>query len=236
MARVPPRGATIASPHRNKAEFKHVLCGLCPGHIFEGSVTDALYMKLATVIGRWFAETYRVEVSQTAGALLSTGRLLDECVQTLSGLETGIRSAADIEVTSRVATILALDPHIGSIDKAKEILVSFQSDAGRIAHACLVAAAELATQAGKPGRPKMEWYNDFTTLLLKIATEAGIKADLQKDRIDGARSGWLFDAAQAFETFLDPAMQSGTPEACFKRLERSKARLERTVRQNGSPG
>ena len=52
--------------------------------------------------------------------------------------------------------------------------------------------------------------------------------------ISGARGGWLLDAAQALETFLDPQMRSPSAEACGKRLERSKTRLKQKHRQNPS--
>jgi len=54
-----------------------------------------------------------------------------------------------------------------------------------------------------------------------------------KDRESCRRSGWLFDAAQAFEPFLHNYMRSPSPEACGKRLERGKKRF-RSTRQNPS--
>ena len=57
---------------------------------------------------------------------------------------------------------------------------------------------------GKSGRPQPDWYDEFTALLLEIAKTAGVEPRLSKDRISGARGGWLLDAAQALETFLDP--------------------------------
>jgi hypothetical protein len=71
-------------------------------------------------------------------------------------------------------------------------------------------------------------------LLLEVAHRAGVDPTLRKDRITQVRSGWLLDAALVFESFLYPGMQSGSPEACGKRLERSKATLRRNARQNRS--
>jgi len=77
----------------------------------------------------------------------------------------------------------------------------------------------------------LDWYDDFTALLLDIANMAGVKPTLRKDRSIGARSGWLFEAAQALESFLYPEMRSPSPEACGKRLERSQRRLRERERQ-----
>ena len=71
---------------------------------------------------------------------------------------------------------------------------------------------------------KLDWYDIFTALLLKLAKLAKIRPKTWKKRIEktGAR-GWLFDAAQKLEFLLYPPMRSDTPEACGKRLERAQA-------------
>src|SRR5258705_13695533 len=81
-------------------------------------------------------------------------------------------------------------------------------------------------------RPRLEWYDDFTALLVEIAAVAGVEPTLNKDRDSGAPYGWLLDAAQSLETFLDPQMRSPDEGFCFKRLERAQAVLERRHLQN----
>jgi hypothetical protein len=103
-----------------------------------------------------------------------------------------------------------------------------------LAHACLVVALDLKQSAGKSGRPLSEWYDEFTALLVELAETEGVEPRLSKGRISGARVGWLLDAAQALEAFLDPRMRSPSAEACGKRLERSKTRLKQKHRQNPS--
>jgi hypothetical protein len=87
---------------------------------------------------------------------------------------------------------------------------------------------------GESGRPQAEWHDEFAALLLEVAETAAVEPRLNKDRISGARVGWLLDAAQALEAFLHPQMRSLTAEACGKRLERSKTRLNQKHRQNPS--
>jgi hypothetical protein len=98
----------------------------------------------------------------------------------------------------------------------------------------MVAYADLNQKALNKGRAPLRWYDEFTALLLDIAKKAGVEPSLCKDRIRGTRTGWLFKAAQALEPFLDPFMRSPSPEACGKRLERSKRRLAKAHRQNPS--
>ena len=103
----------------------------------------------------------------------------------------------------------------------------FRHDATSLAHACLVAAHELDQEEGQRGRPRGIWYDNFTALLLEIAEAAHVQPSLGKDRVSGERVGWLMDAAEALETFLDPHMRSPSKEARSKRLERSVRTLRR---------
>jgi hypothetical protein len=126
-----------------------------------------------------------------------------------------------------------LDPEIGSRQQAEKLIGSFRGDAAKLAHCCLVGARDWKqTVVGKSGAPQQDWYDEFTVLLLKVAGTGGVEPRLSKDRISGSRGGWLLDAAQALETFLDPRMRSPSTEACGKRLERSKTRLRQKHRQN----
>jgi hypothetical protein len=129
------------------------------------------------------------------------------------------------------AEYLALDPTVGSHHKAEQLLSAFHQEAARVAHVCLVARADLPDSPGERGRSALDWYDDFTALLLDIAVTAGIEPALKKDRITRARSGWLFEAAQSLEPFLYREMRSPSPEACGKRLERSRTRLRERERQ-----
>jgi hypothetical protein len=128
--------------------------------------------------------------------------------------------------------ILALDPEVGSRQQADNPIASFQGDAAKLADACLVAARDLKRTVGKSGRPLPEWYDEFTALLLAVAETAGVEPRLGKNGISGAWVGWLLNAAQALEAFLDPQMRSPSAEACGKRLVRSKTRLRQKHRQN----
>ena len=128
--------------------------------------------------------------------------------------------------------LLALDPTIGSIDTAKTLVGNFHAQSAKLGHACLVAWADLAEEGGQKGRPALHWYDDFTSLLLDIAKKSGIKASIGRDRATRERTGWLFQAAQALEPFLDPWMRSQSAEACGKRLERSTRRLRDLKRKS----
>jgi hypothetical protein len=148
---------------------------------------------------------------------------LSEASWLLGGLETGIRSTLEIAVASQVTNLLSMDPTLGP-QSADELLRSFRVEADRIAHVCLVAAADLPQGPGERGRRAHKWFDAFTTLLLQIAKKAGLEPTLGKDRITGVRSGWLLDAALTFESFLDPLMRSPSSEACGKRLDRTLSR------------
>jgi hypothetical protein len=231
MTRLPTSGASVASPYRDEGQLRHVLSDLRIGHAFDVKAVHEIYFQLGEIIGRWMSEQQRLEASPVARALLSMAKNLGEVSVLLGGLETGMHSDLEIAVASRTVECLAMDPTVGSLDKARELVSAFQRNAARIAHVCMVARADLPDRPVEHGRRALDWYDDFTALLLDVANMADVRPTLRKDRISGARGGWLFEAAQALESFLYPEMRSPSPEACGKRLERSQRRLRERERQ-----
>jgi hypothetical protein len=234
MARLPISGSTLATPHLDEADLRNVLAQLCPDGKFSESDTSKFYGWLAQIIGQWSAEDNRLDIAPLARTFTAMGKELKKVVEILSGHETGLHEIHDIKIVSQLAMILALDPEVGSRGQADKLIASFRGDAAKLAHACLAAARDLRQTVGESGRPLAEWHDEFAALLLEVAETAGVEPRLNKDRISGARVGWLLDAAQALEAFLDPQMRSSSAEACGKRLERSKTRLKQKHRQNPS--
>jgi hypothetical protein len=234
--KLPIGGASIATPKENEAKLRGVLIELGVGDAFDGFAVHELWFEIGRIYGDWLSEQEAAEVSPVANALRSTARNLLDAAAVLSGLETGVRTHVEIEATRHTARLLALDPSVGSFDRAKELISTFREEAARIGHTCMVAYTDLNQKALNEGRAPLRWYDEFTALLLNIAGKAGVDPLLGKDRITRTRTGWLFEAAQALEGFLDPYMRSPSAEACGKRLERSKRRLAKAHRQNPSSG
>jgi hypothetical protein len=233
MARLPTSGATVATAVRGRADLQKLLTALCPDREFSASDVAEYHRRLGEIIGRWSADANRLDIAPLVKTFAAMSKELNKAAKILRGHETGLRAARDIEIVSQLAEILALDPEVGSRGKADKLITSFRVDAAKMAHACLVAAHDLKqTVVGKSGSPQQDWYDEFTALLLEVAKTAEVEPRLNKDRISGARGGWLLDAAQALEIFLDPKMRSPSAEACGKRLERSKTRLKGLHRQN----
>jgi hypothetical protein len=235
--KIRPRGATIASAYLNEtasepaaADFRNRVFGLCPGRSFDDETLTQLYSDFGVVIGIWLSEWGQPKLLPIARRLASTARLLEQLAQGLAGLQTGIRQSEDIEFALLARQALSLNPLVGDLSRADEKLTSFQQQCSEMAQVFWVAFRTLKEERGKPGRKKLDWYDDFTALLLKLAKLANIEPNLNKDRITKARGGWLFAAAQALEYFLYPPMRSETPEACGKRLERSLGRLRQRDR------
>jgi hypothetical protein len=234
MARLPTSGSTVATPHLDEADLRNVLAQLCPDGKFSESDASEFYRRLGRIIGLWSAEHDRLDIAPLAKTFTAMGKELKKIAEILSGHETGLREIHDIAIVSQLVTILALDPEVGSRQKADKLIASFRGDAAKLAHACLVAARDLRQTVGESGRPQAEWHDEFTALLLAVANTARLKPRLSKDRISYAWVGWLLDAAQALEGFLDPQMRSSSAEACGQRLYRSKTRLKQKHRQNPS--
>ena len=235
MARLPTSGSTVATPHLDQADVRNVLAQLCPDGKFSESDINEIYSRLGRIIGQWSAEDSRLDTAPLIKTFEAMSKELKKASKILGGHETGLREIQDIELVSKLVAILALDPEVGSPEQADQLIASFRCNAAKLAHACLVAGRDLKLSVkGKSGAPQQDWYDEFTALLLEVARTAGVAPRLSKDRDSGARGGWLIEAAQALETFLDRRMRSPSTEACGKRLERSKTRLNRKQRQNPS--
>jgi hypothetical protein len=232
MARFRVSGSGVATPFRDEANLTHVLSELNLSHAIDQAAIHKTYFRLGVIIDKWLAEQGQVEISPVAKKLIWIARNLGKVSQYMSGLETGFQTSFELTLASQVQKYLALDPTVGSLERANELIKSFQQEAARMSHVCMIAHADLSSEAGKDGRRALDWYDDFTLLLLDLAECSDIEPRLGKDRITGMRAGWLVDAAQALETFLYPHMRSPSVEACGKRLERSRKRLKRPARQN----
>jgi hypothetical protein len=235
MARLPASGVTMATPFRDgphprvlgRADLRITLSELCPDFEFEASEVDAFYTAICAILGRWSAENERQDRSQLATAISGIQRNLETVANTLNALNDGLHERLDIEIVHQLRTHLALNPEVGSRDRAEAFLASFKLDSGRLAHACLIAAKGLRMHVGKSGRPQHDWYDDFTELLHRIADKAGTEPSLWKDRKDDDWRGWLIDSALKLEAFFPPAMRSPSAKASGMRLWRSKLRQEK---------
>jgi hypothetical protein len=234
MRRLGISGASVATPALGEPELRQAIDRLGVGNHFDADGIQEIHLRIAQIIGLWFAEQEAKQASPVAKALLATGRNLLEASRVLSGHQTGIHTSVEIQATTEAVRLLALDPTIGSIDTAKTLVGNFHEQSAKIGHACLDGWADLAEEGGQKGRPALHWYDDFSRLLLEIAKRAGVKASIGRDRVTRERTGWLFEAARALEPFLARWMRSQSPEACGKRLERSMRRL-RDLKRHKSP-
>ena len=99
-----------------------ILIELGVGDAFDDFAVHELWFEIGRIYGAWLSEQEAAEVSPVAKALRSTARNLLDAAAVLSGLETGCRTHVEIEATRHTATILALDPSVGSFDRAKELI------------------------------------------------------------------------------------------------------------------
>jgi hypothetical protein len=98
------------TPCRQESELGRVLSELCPGITFDEAVVHNYYVTLASLIGGWLSEQGRLETSPVKKTLLTLAKDLSAASALLGGLETGLRSDLEIEITSRVQNLMALNP------------------------------------------------------------------------------------------------------------------------------
>ncbi len=193
--------------------------------------------KLEQVMGRGYDELEmsqklnpdnRLQIKNITATLKKMSRHLQEAEQNLRGCETGFRQAHHIEISLKVREMLAANPRIGS--EANEFLSDFCSQLSQVAHACLVAATALISTKGKAGRRALNWYTDFTRVLVSIAKQNGIRPTVTIDRDTGEAQGRFLAIATGFERLLLPSMRSPSNTARAKRLSRALAELSKGPR------
>jgi hypothetical protein len=183
MRRLRISGAAVATPRLGEAKLREALILLGVGGYYDDGGVHEIHLRIAEIIGLWFAEQEAKEASPVAKALLSTGRNLLEASKVLSGHQTGERALVEIQATTEAVRLLALDPTIGPIDTAKTFVENFHEQSAKIGHACLVAWADLAEEGGLKGRPALHWYDEVgvwgfdARMHLRIADEAPVNPE-----------------------------------------------------------
>jgi hypothetical protein len=231
MKRLPITDTSLASLQLDEAELKQVVNELGAAAAYDDSGIHDLHTRLAAIHGRWWAERGAKETAPVVNALGKLASHLAKITELLSGHDTGLHNPVVIETTSQIVCALARNTAVSSVDAARGLIETFKRDAAKVQDACSTAFADLTAPSPKEGRDRFGWYDEFTEVLLEIAGKVGIKPALGKDRTSGKRNGWLFDAALALERFFPSYMRSWSPEACGKRLERSRKHLLNTHRQ-----
>jgi hypothetical protein len=232
-------GSSIASLYEMETNFEQVISDLTLASMTSDDEAR-IRGELAEVIGRgldWIQLSKKLNPSgklQTKSivtSLKAVARALQEIDPTLRGLETGFRQIHEIEVATRIREVLRKNPELTT--KADEFLSDFCGRANTISQACLVAAKHVQSTKHKRGNKPIDWYDDFTRVLVFIAGRNNIRTTIVTDRVTGKPKGRFFELAAAFEKLLYPAMRSPTRGALAKRVSRSLTRIKEG--QNRSP-
>ena len=125
MKQLAIRRYSTVTPFRNEEQLKCVLCDLGVVEAFDATAVHELYYKIGGIIGAWLSEHESRDVSPVAKALLAVARHLTDASKLLSGRVSGFHTHVEIEVTSKTAEFLALDPTVGSLTKAQELISAF---------------------------------------------------------------------------------------------------------------
>jgi hypothetical protein len=231
MAPTRLRGASTASLYEFDVTLDRVFSDLSLAPL---SAEDErkLRDKLGRIIGRGLAHLELSKKHNPEGALQSKdivqalkaiARNFQAAEQKLRGLETGFRHSHEIEVARRARETLAQNPELKI--SASDFLNDFCNRLNTVSHACLVAAADLKRVKGKAGQKPIDWYDDFTRVLICISGRNNIRTTIGTDRTTGKPRGRFLELGAAFERLLYPTMRSPSVGALAKRLSQSCRRI-----------
>jgi hypothetical protein len=232
MAQVVLKGSSCASLYEYETSLARVVSdfGLRPLSLGEEA---EIRRKLGEVIGRGLDRIAvtkklnpegKLHTKTIAGILRAIARDLQSHETVLRGRQTGLRQSHEIEVANRIREVLSKNPEI-RID-ADEFLSDFCDRTSTISHACLIATRHIELNKAEVGKRAIDWFDDFTRVLVVIAERNCLRPTIENDRDTGKPKGHFFELAAGFERLLYPQMRSPSPSALAKRLSRSLARLK----------
>lgn len=189
--------------------------------------------KLAEIIGRGL-DAMELSKKLNPGGKLQTKLIVNnlkavagslrEAETILRGLETGFRRSHEIDVAIRIREALRKNPKLKK--NADQFLGDFCDRSKTISQACLAAAELVKSTKRKGGRKPIDWYDDFTRLLVFIAKRNNIRPTIVVDRVTRKARGRFLELAAGFERLLYPAMRSPSRAALASRLSRSLRRIK----------
>lgn len=182
--------------------------------------------RLGFALAKWEEPKTAVEVKEVVGALNSHARRLDKLTPLAAAARTGMARSDEIDVSAQLVQSLSQNPTIGSAGAAQSILSEFCDRARTIALACRAAAIQLGSTKGKSGNPRLDWYDEFTAVVVQICQQNNISPTLGIDRTSGEAKSRFAEVAVEFERLLLPKMRSPTMQAMARRLQRSLKRLQ----------
>jgi hypothetical protein len=240
MAQVMSTGSSWASLYECENSLARVVSdlGLPP---LSSSDEEDIRSTLGHVIGRGLARIAvtkklnpeaKLQTKDIGGVLRAIARDFRSHERTLRGRQTGLRQSFEIEVANRIREVLSKNPEIKI--EADEFLSDSCDRIGAISDACLIAARDLELNRAEAGKKAIDWFDDFTRVLVNVAEKNGIRPTIENDRDTGKPKGRFFELAAGFERLLYPEMRSPSPSALAKRLSRSLARLKHGQNRSSS--
>jgi hypothetical protein len=137
MVRLSPQGAIVATQYRQQQKIGGCLATL--GILIDAAGIVEVYQALCLIVGQWCSEKEPLKSAAVADAFVSVGRQPEKPGQPLT--DTRPVCATPIEIVCHLTEYISLDPKVGSITAAKDLLASFVHNASTIAISSMYATA-----------------------------------------------------------------------------------------------
>ncbi len=135
-------------------------------------------------------------------------------------------SSAEASGVILLVETLAQAPDIGSSERAHEYLEDLRDRCTTLAHACDIAAVHTQSlHGGKGGAPKLDWYDEFTRLVMELCERLDLSTRLGRHREKQTPDGQFYRMAEVMEKLLPLKLRSNTAETRYDRLEKSLKRI-----------
>ncbi len=181
--------------------------------------------RLGFALAKWQEPNTALQIKDVVSSLNAHAKRLDELAPLGTVTRMGFAREPDIAASGQLVQVLMSNPAIGSVQAAHEYLRDFCDMAGIIGAACRAAVTSLQSTKGEGGKPRYDWHDEFTAVLLDICKQNKLEPTVGIDRASGKPVGNLSKIASTFERLLMPKIRSRKPATMVKRLQRSLERI-----------
>lgn len=232
-------GGVIASAPVEEAQFRRIITNINKHFglnlVASEEAFELFRDRIRIVSGHFWHELEPVNRKSVLDRLHRLTKNTRSVKAQLSPLRDGIQESAeaDTEVVNLLVHAVRL-AHAGQHPRPREQLEISLKVIDVLEDTCERALVLLSELPARRGQPRLAWYDELVSLMLRVADLIGIKVSTAGDRSEDPYATPFTVLVFEAERVLQEEAWSPNLAACARRIDRSLKRLKRPARQNSS--
>jgi hypothetical protein len=230
-------GSVIASAPVEEAQFQRIITNINKQFrlnlVASKETYEPFHDRIRIVSGHFWLELEPVNRKTVLERLNRLTKNIRSVKAQLSPLRGGFQewAEADTEVVNLLVHAVDL-AHAGQHPRPREQLQISLKVIDGLEDTCERALVLLSELPARRGQPRLGWYDELVSLMLRVADFIGIKVSTAGDRSEDPYATPFTVLVFEAERVLQEEAWSPNLAACAKRIDRSLKRLKGPVRQN----